>query len=91
VSERWYPLDPHASIEQQGRGPSLNSPRDMQAIEALRAWLKSKDPREPMGAIILAQYADGFAVQYLGAELIDADELVRRVVWIADTMREVYS
>jgi hypothetical protein len=86
--KRWYPIDPHATVEQSHAGPRFIDAREAEAIDALRTWLLSKDPREPMGAIVLAQYPDGFAVQYLGAEWIDALELVRRVVWIGDSLRE---
>jgi hypothetical protein len=56
--------------------------RDQDFAEAMKAWLRTKDPREPAGAIMLTLYADGFSLQYLGSETIDADELVKRVVWI---------
>jgi hypothetical protein len=61
--------------------------RDQDFAEAMKAWLRSKDPREPAGAIMLALYGDGFSLQYLGSETIDADELVKRVLWIAGEVR----
>lgn len=83
----WYATDGSSHVERSHRGRILD-PLDMQLGEALRAWSLRDDPREPMGAIVLVQFADGFAIRYVGAELIDEHELMRRVVYIGDAIRE---
>ena len=65
-----------------------NTAGDRRMAERLKAWLHTKDPRPSHGAIVLADYEDGFSIQYLGPDPIDRDELVRRVVYIGDQLRQ---
>jgi hypothetical protein len=61
---------------------------DQEMVAALKKWVQLDDPRDPAGAIVLVLYPDGFGVRYLGPDAIDQAELVRRVVWIGDSLRE---
>ena len=83
----WYPAS-NGDLDRDGAQFRYRESVDMNMATALQAWLKRDDPREAMGAIVLVQYGDGFAIKYLGPEVMTQTELVRRVVWIGDTLRE---
>lgn len=86
----WYPTDGTSHVERSHSG-RMYDPIDVSMGDALRAWSLRDDPREPMGAIVLVQFEDGFAIRYVGSEVIDEHELQRRVVWIGDAIREASS
>lgn len=88
MTERWYASDPSTRLDQAQR-PRADS-RDQLMGEAIQEWARLKDPRHraPAEAFVLLTYEDGFSLQYLGPQMIDAHELIRRVVWIGDNVRE---
>jgi hypothetical protein len=83
----WYVTDGSSQIERSHSG-RMHDTEDIQLGTLLRLWSLRDDPREPMGAIVLVQFADGFAIRYLGPEMLDERELMRRVVYIGDAVRE---
>lgn len=85
----WYVTDGTAHVE-RSHGGRMRDTEDMQLGTLLRLWSLRDDPREPMGAIIVVQFEDGFAIRYLGSEVIDERELMRRVVYIGDAVREAH-
>ena len=87
MQQPWDSADRAAEVERTHSGRAHDT-EDVQLGMLLRLWSLRDDPREPIGAIVLVQFEDGFALRYLGAEQIDERELMRRVVWIGDTVRE---
>lgn len=83
----WYPTDGTSAVERSHTG-RVHDPIDLELADVLREWSLRDDPREPLGAIILVQFEDGFAARYVGPELISEHELMRRVVYIGDAIRE---
>ena len=88
MAERWYATD--GTSQFSGEQRQRENPDDRLMGEALKIWAQQKDPegRRPVEAYILFSFEDGFSAQYLGPEPLDGAELVRRVVYIADAMRE---
>lgn len=86
-TDDWYSTDGSSHVERSHTG-RVQDAIDVRMADVLREWSLKDDPREPMGAIILVQFEDGFAARYVGPELISEHELMRRVVYIGDAIRE---
>jgi hypothetical protein len=62
---------------------TIQTPLDNQFALLLNRWCLHHDDRKPSGAIVIPFYENGFAIQYLGTEDLDADQLLGRLAWVA--------
>jgi len=52
-------------------------------LMALRGWIEKNTGHECGGAIVISFRRNGWDIQYLGDEDLDADGVVERLAWIA--------
>lgn len=62
---------------------------DDAAWQLIKAWAQAQDPREPRGAYVLIEYGGNEQPSFmnLGPEDLAPEEVIRRMVWLADVAR----
>ena len=50
---------------------------------AVRGWIEKHTGVECDGALIVSFHANGWDIQYVGNEDLDADGLIKRLAWVA--------